>query len=182
MGGEGIEPSRPFSHRILSPACIPFHHPPESSRTLGLSSSSHPGDHRKPGLEDSRHTCEPRRFRQRRFAFFRMARQSRKFCQTSISFSGDDELFIPYGKSLSHGGRKWRRGPDLNRCIAVLQTAALPLGYRAIINFYFKRATAVFTISSTSAKAPLPISPQASLPSLGSTNFTPSFFSLAIFS
>ena len=26
MGEEGIEPSRPFSQRILSPSCIPFHH------------------------------------------------------------------------------------------------------------------------------------------------------------
>ena len=28
MGKEGVEPSRPFGHRILSPACIPFHHLP----------------------------------------------------------------------------------------------------------------------------------------------------------
>ncbi len=28
---------------------------------------------------------------------------------------------------------KWRRHPDLNRSITVLQTAALPLGYAAII-------------------------------------------------
>ncbi len=27
---------------------------------------------------------------------------------------------------------KWRRHPDLNRGIAVLQTAALPLGYAAL--------------------------------------------------
>src|SRR6185295_8666775 len=28
MGKEGVEPSRPCDHRILSPACIPFHHSP----------------------------------------------------------------------------------------------------------------------------------------------------------
>jgi hypothetical protein len=25
--GEGVEPSRPFGQRILSPLCLPFHHP-----------------------------------------------------------------------------------------------------------------------------------------------------------
>ena len=37
---------------------------------------------------------------------------------------------------------KWRRHPDLNRGIAVLQTAALPLGYVAPNNsilFYYKK-------------------------------------------
>ena len=29
------------------------------------------------------------------------------------------------------GGLELRPGPDLNRCMAVLQTAALPLGYQA---------------------------------------------------
>ncbi len=28
MGKEGIEPSRPYGQRILSPSCIPFHHLP----------------------------------------------------------------------------------------------------------------------------------------------------------
>ena len=27
--------------------------------------------------------------------------------------------------------RDWRRGPDSNRCIRILQTLALPLGYHA---------------------------------------------------
>jgi hypothetical protein len=30
-------------------------------------------------------------------------------------------------------GEDWRRGPELNRRIEVLQTSALPLGYRAQI-------------------------------------------------
>ena|GEM_PF-5923313 len=25
--GAGLEPARPYRHRILSPACLPFHHP-----------------------------------------------------------------------------------------------------------------------------------------------------------
>ena len=32
MGGEGIEPSRPFDQRILSPSCIPFHHSPKNQK------------------------------------------------------------------------------------------------------------------------------------------------------
>ena len=34
---------------------------------------------------------------------------------------------------------KWRRHPDLNRRIAVLQTAALPLGYAALKKWSGKR-------------------------------------------
>ena len=29
VGGEGVEPSRPCGQGILSPPCLPFHHPPE---------------------------------------------------------------------------------------------------------------------------------------------------------
>ena len=28
VGGEGFEPSRPCGQGILSPLCLPFHHPP----------------------------------------------------------------------------------------------------------------------------------------------------------
>ncbi len=34
-------------------------------------------------------------------------------------------------RALQEGGLVWRRGPDSNRWIRVLQTLALPLGYRA---------------------------------------------------
>ena len=37
------------------------------------------------------------------------------------------------GKKKGHleMSRDWRRGPDSNRCIRILQTLALPLGYHA---------------------------------------------------
>ena len=31
MGGEGVEPSPPCEEGILSPSCLPFHHPPIKS-------------------------------------------------------------------------------------------------------------------------------------------------------
>jgi hypothetical protein len=37
VGGEGIEPSRPFGHRILSPKRLPFRHPPTSAAATVLS-------------------------------------------------------------------------------------------------------------------------------------------------
>ena len=37
------------------------------------------------------------------------------------------------------GIEKWRRRPDSNRCIKVLQTSALPLGYAAIKKWSGKR-------------------------------------------
>ena len=48
---------------------------------------------------------------------------------------------------------KWRRHPDLNRGIAVLQTAALPLGYAAI---KFNR-TRIYADNRRNKKDALPI-------------------------
>ena len=42
-----------------------------------------------------------------------------------IEFAGDDGLVLVADKN-------WRRGSELNRRIEVLQTSALPLGYRAL--------------------------------------------------
>ena len=35
MGGEGVEPSPPCGEGILSPSCLPFHHPPINSQRNG---------------------------------------------------------------------------------------------------------------------------------------------------
>ena len=35
VGKEGVEPSQPCGHRILSPACMPFHHLPNESKIYG---------------------------------------------------------------------------------------------------------------------------------------------------
>ena len=35
MGGEGVEPSPPCEEGILSPSCLPFHHPPINSQRNG---------------------------------------------------------------------------------------------------------------------------------------------------
>ena len=35
MGKVGVEPTQPYGHRILSPACMPFHHLPNESQTYG---------------------------------------------------------------------------------------------------------------------------------------------------
>lgn len=35
MGGEGVEPSPPCREGILSPSCLPFHHPPIKSFLTG---------------------------------------------------------------------------------------------------------------------------------------------------
>ena len=44
-------------------------------------------------------------------------------------------LAINGGPSVArHAFSDWRRGPELNRRIEVLQTSALPLGYRAAHN------------------------------------------------
>ena len=32
MGKEGVEPSRPYGQRILSPSCMPFHHLPNEHK------------------------------------------------------------------------------------------------------------------------------------------------------
>ncbi len=109
MGKEGVEPSQPFDHRILSPACIPFHHLPNKKSNI-----------------------------------FK------------------------------------RREPDSNRRIVVLQTTALPLGYRA--KDYFNSEITSSTISSISAIWPSPTVPQANFPLMGSTNLTPVAFNFLQFS
>ena len=48
MGKEGVEPSRPYDHRILSPACIPFHHLPKNNKIIPCSitgNKSHAKNH-----------------------------------------------------------------------------------------------------------------------------------------
>ncbi len=72
-------------------------------------------------------------------------------------------VYVKYLKS-------WRRESELNRRIRVLQTLALPLGYRAKIFYFLKERTTALTISSTSAKCPSPVAPQASLPLIGLIN------------
>ena len=118
VGGEGIEPSRPFGQRILSPSCIPFHHLPEAflplffpRKEMRSPTSRHP-----PGEWGEISGCGPMP------------------CGAVMGppFSSPErrQMFLPFGiEHLPRCGRK-RCGPELNRCIAVLQTAALPLGYR----------------------------------------------------
>ncbi len=36
VGKEGVEPSQPCGHRILSPACMPFHHLPKEKARVGI--------------------------------------------------------------------------------------------------------------------------------------------------
>ena len=53
-----------------------------------------------------------------------------------MSLSGQEILSLPRLSQLRHPGivnaKRARRGSESNRCIRVLQTLALPLGYAAV--------------------------------------------------